>query len=113
MHGDKIIADRSSFLGNIGYRTTPWMVKRAVEKSEVDVRYVHHGENKVRFNKLKELRDQDVEWLLNIQNKRVSHILDYTFEKRELTDECKDILKDGKFMYGKEAEKNGLIDKAA
>ena len=46
-------------------------------------------------------------------NKRVQHILDYTFQRRELSDECKDILSDGKFMYGKEAEKYGLIDKAA
>ena len=51
MHGDTVLADKATFLGNIGFRMTPWMLKKFAESNEINVKYVHHGENKVRFNK--------------------------------------------------------------
>ena len=68
MHGHTILSDTSTFLGNIGFRYTPWMLKDFIEKNELQVKYVHKGDNKVRFNKFKELRNEDVEWILDILN---------------------------------------------
>jgi ClpP class serine protease len=68
MHGDYVFADKASFLGNVGFRMTPWMLKNFAESNQVSVKYVHHGENKVRFNRFQELKQKDVEWVLNILN---------------------------------------------
>ena len=68
MHGDVVLSDKATFVGNIGFRMTPWMLKNFVEKWEIKVKYVHHGENKVRFNRFQELKDRDVEWILKILN---------------------------------------------
>ena len=51
MHGDTVLADKATFVGGIGFRMTPWMLKDFAKKYEINVKYVHHGENKVRFNK--------------------------------------------------------------
>jgi hypothetical protein len=56
MHGQVILSDTSTLLGNIGYRYTPWMLKDFIEKYDMNIKYVHKGENKIRFNKFKELR---------------------------------------------------------
>jgi ClpP class serine protease len=50
MHGDTVLADKATFVGNIGFRMTPWMLKNFAESNQIHVKYVHHGENKVRFN---------------------------------------------------------------
>lgn len=51
MQGHTVLADKATFVGNIGFRATPWMLKDFVKKNEINIKYVHHGENKVRFNK--------------------------------------------------------------
>ena len=50
VHGDTVLANEVSMLGNIGTRMTPPYMKDFVEDWHVRFQYVHHGENKVRFN---------------------------------------------------------------
>lgn len=50
MQGDHVLASEVSILGNIGQRMTPYYAKDFLEDWHVRMRYVHHGENKVRFN---------------------------------------------------------------
>jgi ClpP class serine protease len=60
MYGDKVLANSSSFVGNIGFYTTPWMMKEFLNYWEVEGKYIHKGKNKVRFNRLEEFKEEDV-----------------------------------------------------
>ena len=88
------------------------MLKDFVQKNEINIKYVHHGENKVRFNKFQDLKDQDVEWLLSILRERRDAILNGAIEKRgnKLTPDGRKLLEDGHPILGKDAEGLGIID---
>ena len=49
-HGDIVLANEVSLLGNIGTKINPSYTKTFIEDWHIKMRYVHHGENKVRFN---------------------------------------------------------------
>jgi len=114
MHGDTILADKCTMLGNLGYRITPYRLKQFCEHWQFEIRYVHHGENKVRLNRFKDLRDEDVQWILNIFNKQLASIVSFAQERRgdKLTEAGLQKLKDGENFLGAEAEEHGLIDRA-
>lgn len=77
MQGHTVLTDTSSMIGNLGFRMTPWRLKNFTDHWEFQVKYVHHGDNKVRFNRFKELRDEDVQWIMNIWHK----LLDGMYEQ--------------------------------
>ena len=76
MYGQTVLADTSSMIGNLGFRTTPYRLKEFTEHWEVQAKYVHHGDNKVRFNRFKDLREEDVQWIMNIWHKLLETIYD-------------------------------------
>ena len=83
MYGDHILANEVSLLGNIGNRVTPKYLKDFVESWHVKLRYVHHGENKVRFNSFEPLKQKDVDWLLNMYRVRSKYVIDFIMEQRK------------------------------
>uniref|UniRef100_A0A7S3IFF7 Peptidase S49 domain-containing protein n=1 Tax=Strombidium inclinatum TaxID=197538 RepID=A0A7S3IFF7_9SPIT len=114
MYGDTILADRCTMMGNIGYRMTPWLMKEMLREKLWDskVEFRHAGENKVRFNRFKDLRQEDVEWALNLFNNRVDYIVDAIAKKRgtKLTNEGRDLLASGETILGAEAHRLGIVD---
>ena len=52
MHGQVHLANECSFVGNIGYRITPLMLKHFLGANQIDAKYAHKGEHKVRLNRL-------------------------------------------------------------
>jgi hypothetical protein len=52
MYGDVHLANECSFVGNVGFRVTPWMLKHFLAEFDIKAKYVHRGENKVRLNRL-------------------------------------------------------------
>ena len=59
MHGDVHLANPCSFVGNIGLRITPLMIKHFLEDYDLKFKFVHKGENKVRLNRLEEFTEKD------------------------------------------------------
>jgi ClpP class serine protease len=70
MQGDVVLANPLSWIGSIGNRMTPWMVKHLVNDTFMtDFKFVHKGENKVRLNRMEPHKKEDVEWALKVMNK--------------------------------------------
>ena len=83
-YGDHVLANEVSMLGNIGGRQTPYYLKEFIEDWHVKARYVHHGENKVRFNPLNPtLRQEDIDWLMNLYSIRMNFVIDHVMERRQ------------------------------
>lgn len=114
MYGHTVLADTSSMIGNLGFRTTPWRLKSFADHWEFQAKYVHHGDNKVRFNRFKDLRDEDIQWIMNIWHKLLDTIYEQAQEKRKgkITEEGMTLLKDGRTVLGKEAVGLGIVDQA-
>ena len=70
-------------IGNLGYRITPWQLKEFQQTWQFEARYVHHGENKVRFNRFRDLREEDVQWVMNIWHQLLDSIYTHLEEKRK------------------------------
>ena len=117
MYGDHILANEVSMLGNIGGRTTPYYMKDFIQDWHVKAKFVHHGENKVRFNPLNEtIRQEDVDWFMNLQSIRMNFVIDNLLERRkekvgQNAEELRQYLIDGHHCYGPKALELGLIDK--
>lgn len=106
MYGDHILANEVSMLGNIGGRTTPYYMKDFIQDWHVKAKFVHHGENKVRFNPLNQtIRQEDVDWFMNLQSVRMNFVIDNLLERRkekvgENAESVRQYLLDGHHCYG-------------
>ena len=114
MYGDKIIANETSMLGNIGYMSDPWMLKDFAKHWNFDVKFVHKGKNKVRLNRFEEFKEEDIAWLKNIMNMRVDQTVSHILEKRQSKLASVELmipmLKDGNIYTGTKSRDLGLID---
>lgn len=54
MYGDTQLVNECSFVGNVGFRMTPLMIKHFLADYSIKAKFIHHGENKVRLNRLEE-----------------------------------------------------------
>lgn len=61
--GDKIIAAKNSDIGDLTFGTTIWNAAELVEKHNIKVVDLSHGEHKARFNPFSPLKDGDKLWL--------------------------------------------------
>jgi ClpP class serine protease len=122
MQGDVVLANPLAWIGSIGFRMTPWMVKHLVNDTLMtDFKFVHQGENKVRLNRMEPHKQQDIDWALNMMNKMKDRVAKSTLEARanqigrldaDTQAEARQIITEGHSCYGYEAEKLGLIDEA-
>ena len=114
-HGDHILANEVSFLGNIGSGNYWYYMKDLIEDWHLKVQYVHHGENKVRFNQFQPLKQGDVDWIKDIYNQRIAYIVDNLMETRKdkISDpeQTKKYLEEGNFMTAPKALEMGIIDR--
>ena len=65
-YGDHVLANEVTLLGNIGTRMTPRYLKDFIEDWHLRFKFVHHGENKVRFNMLEPIKQVDIDWAKNL-----------------------------------------------
>lgn len=106
MYGDVHLANECSFVGNVGFRVTPWMMKHFLAELEIKARVVHKGENKVRLNPLEEFTDKDKEWFLDILRSRVNAIANFAARQRRGKPNVGDpekfegTLAEGRFYFG-------------
>ena len=115
MHGDTVLANEVSLLGNIGTRITPSYTKDFIEDWHLSMRYVHHGENKVRFNQFEPIKQDDIAWAQNLFQTRIKFIVDSIIEQRkdkiENEEQLREYLSSGQHFYGPKAAELGLIDR--
>ena len=50
---------------------------------DLELEFVHKGENKVRFNPLKETKQEDIEWFNSLFQQKVDMVIDQTIATRE------------------------------
>ena len=55
-YGDHVLANETCFLGNFGEMRNAYYIKDFVEDWHLRFKYVHHGDNKVRFNPYEPLK---------------------------------------------------------
>jgi ClpP class serine protease len=69
-YGDHMLANPMSNLGNIGTVATPTILKHHMHKLWLlEVKMVHQGENKVRFNRFADsFKQDDIDWALRFMN---------------------------------------------
>ena len=115
MFGDHVLANEVSMLGNIGSRFTPYYYRDFIEDWHMRVKYVHHGQNKVRFNSLEPLKQEDIDWAKALMKERIRIVLDGVLEKRKEkvsdAESTRTYLEEGNYFYAKDALKMGLIDR--
>lgn len=107
MYGDHILAAEVSMLGNIGQRVTPLYMKDLVEDWHLKFKYVHHGENKVRFNSFEPLKQADIDWIQALFKKRMDYVIDHIMRQRGSKisdpDKTRQYLAEGHHFYGPKA----------
>mmetsp|Transcript_28574 Transcript_28574/g.35360 ORF Transcript_28574/g.35360 Transcript_28574/m.35360 type:complete len:86 (+) Transcript_28574:310-567(+) len=74
--GDHVLANETAFLGNFGFARNAFYLKDFVEDWHVKIRYVHHGENKVRFNPFEPIKQGDIDWLLKLYGTMITFMVD-------------------------------------
>lgn len=77
LYGDVHLANPCSFVGNVGFRMTPLMIRDFLDNYQIKASYVTKGENKVRLNRLKDFTEADKQWVLGLLNQRVNSICDF------------------------------------
>ena len=108
MYGDVHLANECSFVGNVGFRVTPWMLKHFLADYDIKVKYVHKGENKVRLNRLEEFTWKDKDWMLAILQHRVNAIAAFAALRRSDKPNVSDpekfklLLAEGRYYLGQE-----------
>lgn len=115
VHGDHVLANECSILGNIGSSLYTYYMKDFIEDWHLRMRYVHHGQNKVRFNQFEPLKQADIDWMQDIYRQRITYIVDNMMDcrKDKVTDPTgtRKLLEEGNFMFGPKALSLGLIDR--
>eukprot|EP00347_Sterkiella_histriomuscorum_P000440 403375856 len=114
-HGSVVLSNPNSFLGNVGFSADPWNLKEFAEHWRFKMQYIHKGKNKVRLNRFEEFKQEDIDWLLKIMNKRVDSIVNDITTKRSnkigvKQQDVAKILRDGELIKPKQAVELGLVD---
>ncbi|CDW86262.1 peptidase s49 [Stylonychia lemnae] len=113
-YGDIVLSNPNSLLGNVGFSSDPWNLKEFSEYYQIKMRYIHKGKKKVRLNRFQDFEQEDIDWLMNIMNKRVEAISQLVTTKRASKFKNKDqtinLIKSGELFKPKQALELGLID---
>ena len=81
-YGDTVLANPCSFIGNVGFQMSPYMLRNFADRWNFQVKLVTKGQNKARFNRFEEHRQEDVEWALKLMRERVKAINSHLLAKR-------------------------------
>ena len=108
VHGDVVLCNPSSMLGNVGFAANPTMLKEFIKEWHFQIKVVTKGENKARLNRFEPHRQEDVDWMLNLLNSRVDGILEKIKERRG--DKAFEFASTAEYCMGQEALEHGLVD---
>lgn len=82
-YGNVVLSNDNAFLGNVGFSVDPWNLKDFSEYWRFKMHYIHKGKNKVRLNRFEDFKQEDIDWLLKIMNKRVDSIVTNIVQQRQ------------------------------
>ncbi|MFB6254717.1 MAG: signal peptide peptidase SppA [Halobacteriaceae archaeon] len=106
---DHIFAREGSIVGSIGINGSRINVEKLMENIGVNYEQLNAGNYKDAGNPLKELEDDEREYLQQIVNEYYEEFIDRVTENRPLTEtEVKDT--EAKLFVGREAEEKELVD---
>ena len=80
MHGDTKLANPVSQIGRIGFTRTHTQYQKLFEDYDIQMEFVHKGENKMRFNPTKETKQADIDWFHELFKRRVDITVEQVFQ---------------------------------
>lgn len=108
--GDEIFVDETSIVGSIGVVSAGFGFDKAIEKLGIDRRVYTAGKNKVKLDPFQPEKEEDIEYLKELQLEIHQVFIDMVKERRgsKLGDD--DDIFTGKFWTGIRAKDLGLVD---
>lgn len=81
------------------------------------MQYINKGKNKIRLNRFEDFKQEDIDWIMNILNKRVDIITDHIISTRgskiKDLETTRALLKSGDLILSSKAVELGLVDQLA
>lgn len=109
--GDEIVADATTLTGSIGAIIQTVNISGLAEKYGVEGVVIASGENKDLLNPFKKVEEGDLAILQELVDEAREQFVSRILEAREIERGELELIADGRVLSGKQAKKEGLVDR--